>query len=268
MKDLQNKISKLPKFKINSIKQSLRATPLLTDPIRWASFHSYRRKHKKLHNSNDLFYTTSPMLLEGIIKAFHFQIKKKKTGINLLDGYSYWEFGVFRGFSLWFAEMYARQYAISNFYFYGFDSFAGLPKSNIDSTNPSFGKGHYAANYEFVTSKLKELETDLDRVKLFKGFYALDFFRKLEKENNFHPISVFVNDNDIYESCAVVLEFVKKYIVPGSILLFDDYNMFLGDSAHGELRALQEFEQKYPNFKKEHIFDFGWHGKAFEVITI
>jgi hypothetical protein len=61
------------------------------------------------------------------------------------------------------------------------------------------------------------------------------------------------------------LDFIKDYLVEGSILLFDDYNQFREDDESGERRALIEFEKRNPTFRKEHLFDFGWEGAAFRV---
>lgn len=253
---------------VNDIRVGLEPVSFFKNPLVWWQAHKYKEEHKKLHNENTLFYTTSPMLLEGIIKTFDIQLERKRKGNNLLDNFSYWEFGVFKGFSLWFAELYARQHNISNFDFYGFDSFEGLPESKVDGTKPAFGKGHYTASYEFVVNKLKELGTDFEKVKLLKGFYSKELFDKFKKENKFSPISICVIDVDIYESCVEVLDFVKDYLVPGSLILFDDYNAFYKSNEHCERRALREFEERYLNFKKKYLFDFGWHGSVFEVIKI
>ncbi len=255
-------------IKLDDIKVGLKPVSFFPNPFKWWQVRKYREEHRRLHNENTLFYTTSPMLLEGIIKAFNLQLKKRKEGNNLLDGYSYWEFGVFKGFSLWFAELYAKEYNISNFDFYGFDSFEGLPESEVDGMKPAFGKGHYTASYDFVINKLKELGTDLDKVKLLKGFYSKELFEQFKKENKFLPISVCLIDVDVYESTVEVLDFIKGYLVVGSILLFDDYNAFNKDDNHSEGRALREFEEKNPKFQKEYLFDFGWHGTAFMVFNI
>ena len=58
------------------------------------------------------------------------------------------------------------------------------------------------------------------------------------------------------------------HIVPGSILLFDDFNAFDKDDNHGERRALKEFEIANPKFIKKHLYDFGWHGTAFMVESV
>lgn len=244
----------------DDIRVGLHPPSLFRNPWKWFSARRYEKAHKRFHNENTLFYPTTPMLLEGILKAFYVQNKN-----NLLEKNAYWEFGVFRGFSFWFAEMVARQHKPSDFYFYGFDSFEGLPKSKVDGSKPAFAGGHYAVSQEFTVKKLKELGVDFTKAKLFKGFYSKELFSKLQKNNTFLPISICTVDVDIYESCVEVLDFIKDYLVAGSIILFDDYNCFFEDDNHGERRALREFEQKNPKFKKEHLFDFGWHGAAFRV---
>lgn len=256
------------KSKIDDVRIGLKAPSLFRNPLQWWSAFKYRREHKKLHNENSLFYTTSPMLLEGLVRAFNYQLKKRAEGKDLISGHAYYEFGVFKGFSLWFSQMYAKQNNISDFQFFGFDSFEGLPESKIDGMKPAFGKGHYAASYEFVTEKLKELGVDFSRMELFKGFYSKELFEKLRKEKKFLPVSICVIDVDIYESCVEVLEFIKDFLVPGSILLFDDYNTFYESDEHSERKALKEFEAKHPSFQKKYLFDFGWHGSVFEVLSI
>lgn len=234
---------------------------LFRNPIQWLKFKRYELAHKSFHNNNKSFYPTTPMLLEGIIKAIDIQLKENKV-----NGYAYWEFGVFKGFSLWFSQMYAKCKGIKGLEFYGFDSFAGLPDSDIDGLKPAFRKGHYESPYEFIQNIFKTLEFPTDKMKLFKGFYSKELFKKFSQENNFLPISICVIDVDIYESTVEVLEFIKDHLVTGSIVLFDDFNCFLKSDEHGERKALVEFRKKYPNFEFEHLFGFGWHGEVFKVI--
>lgn len=229
---------------------------LLRNPIEWLAFHIYRRKHKKLHNENSLFYPTQPHLLEAIVRAIDLQ---------LFDGeFTYYEFGVFKGFSLWFAQMYAKTQGIRGRY-YGFDSFEGLPETKVDNSKPAFNKGHYAASIEDVAGKFQDLEVNPEEVKLIKGFYSKELFDDIKKQHKFEPISICVIDVDIYESCVEVLDFIKDYLVSGSILLFDDYNLFEKSDEHGERRALKEFKKKHP-LKLEKLFDFGYGGRAFKVL--
>lgn len=248
----------MKKIKADDIRTGLIPLSLFKNPFKWWSAKKYRQAHKRLHNQSPLFYTTSPALLEGIIKAIDIQVEKKLLG-------GYYEFGVFKGFSLWFTSMYAK-YRKASLDFYGFDSFEGLPKSKTDGTKPAFGKGHYTSSFKSVINKFKEL--DVTGIKLFKGFYSKKLFAHIEAENEFmfSPVSICLIDVDIYESCVEVLEFIKDKLIPGSIILFDDYNVFLKSNRHSERKAFKEFKKKYPNFKFKHIFSFGWHGEAFRVV--
>ena len=248
----------------DDIRIGLKKYSLIKNPIKWFQILRYKRKHKKLHNDNDLFYPTQPALLEAIIKAINIQ---RRGEYRLMDGYGYYEFGVFKGFSLWFAYMYSKL-AGFDFKFYGFDSFEGLPKSKVDGIKPAFGKGHYSSSLSSVVEKLNGLNVDWNRIRLFKGFYSNEYFTGLKKQNNLKKASIVVIDVDIYESCVPVLEFIKDYLVKGSILLFDDYNLFNNSNEHGERRAFLEFKEKYQNYKFKKLFDFGYGGRAFEVIKI
>lgn len=256
-----------------NIKKFIKSTPVypvlrnLKAFYRKISTPMLREAHRKLHNENQLFYTLSPMLQIGILKAFRMQQEWSisEGGGDLLDGHAYYEFGLFRGYSFWFAEQISRDIVSANFKFYGFDSFEGIPESETDIDPIYWAKGNYAASYEFVLDQLKANGSDLSKIKLYKGFYSKAFFENLQNDN-FLPISICVIDSDIYESCVDVLEFIKDHIVSGSILLFDDYNAFDKNDDHGERRALKEFEKRNPTFKKKHLFDFGWHGVAFRVL--
>jgi len=223
---------------------------------KWLQWHRYKKQHLKLHK-NDLFYSVTPLLLEGILKAFDIQSKR-----NMLNG-GYYEFGIFKGFSLWYACTLSKFFEANELSIYGFDSFEGLPNSPVDNSKPAFGEGHYCSSLEFVENKLKELNV-IDMVSIFEGFYSADHFNKIDSD--FQDVSICVIDCDVYESCVEVLNFIKPHLRNGSILLFDDYNCFLEDDNHGERRALSEFENENEWFDKKHIFDFGWHGAAFEVI--
>jgi hypothetical protein len=214
------------------------------------------------------FYTMSPDVLVAIVKAFNLQKQSAAGGRDLLDGHAYYEFGMYKGFSFWFAEQIAREYTDPNFRFLGFDSFQGLPQPELDVEARVFDKGDFEGSYEVVTGNLQKYKADLTRMRLYKGFYSKHLFDQLRKKEQFPPVSICLIDVDLYESCVPVLEFIKEYLVEGSILLFDDYNQLGANDNAGERRALIEFEKRNPRFKKEHLFDYGWEGVAFRVVSL
>ncbi|MBF0504238.1 MAG: hypothetical protein HQL14_03950 [Candidatus Omnitrophica bacterium] len=246
--------------KMLKIKEFIKSTPV-KHLIRRIRAEKVAKEHAKLHNENELFYTLSPALLIGILKAFKMLDKS-------CEGQAYYEFGLFKGFSFWFAEQVSKEYVGSEFTLYGFDSFEGLPQTKVDNEVIQWAKGNYAASYDFVTSELLKNDADFSRIKLFKGFFQKKYFDRLKKEEKFKKAAICVIDSDIYESCVATLDFIKEYLAPGSVLLFDDYNALNKNDHHGERKALKEFEMSNPAFQKQHLFDFGGNGVAFKVIRV
>ena len=218
--------------------------------------------------SDDVFYTLSPDVLVAMVKAFNMQRQAAVDGRDLLHGHAYYEFGMFKGFSFWFAEQIAREYTDASFGFFGFDSFEGLPPPQLEVEARAFNAGDFRGSYERVTGNLRRWQTDLDRIKLYKGFYSEQFFADLSTKESFPPVSICLIDVDLYESTIPVLNFIYARLVVGSILLFDDYNQFGEDNNSGERRALIEFERRNPRFRKEHLFNYGWEGAAFRVVAV
>jgi Macrocin-O-methyltransferase (TylF) len=222
----------------------------------------------RLLELDERFYTLSPDVLVAIVKAFNLQRQAATSGRDLLSGHAYYEFGLFKGFSFWFAEQVAREYTDSTFRFFGFDSFEGLPQPQLEVEANSFREGDYRGTYEVVTGNLRRWKTDFSRIQLHKGFYSDRLFDELRRQEQFPPASIVLIDVDLYDSCVPVLEFIKPYLVEGTILLFDDYNQMGPDDNSGERRALIEFESRNPGFKKEYLWDYGWEGTAFRVVSL
>jgi hypothetical protein len=232
-------------------------------PIVYGFYLKYLAKqHRVLHNQNELFYTLSPTLMVAIVKAF--QVQKPE----LLKKHGYYEFGLFKGFNFWFAEQISRSCTDKEFKLYGFDSFEGLPQSKVDIDPVYWAQGNYASSLEFVQESLKKQGADFSRLQLFRGFFSKSLFAEFRKKTEFFPVSICVIDSDMYESCSEVLSFIGDLLIPGSLLIFDDFNAFNKDNDHGERRALKEFEEKHPAFTKELLFEYGWHGVAFKVLTV
>jgi len=230
-----------------------------------------RRMKKSLSEAIGEFYSLSPDVLVALVKAFNIQNARLQKGRNLFEGHGYYEFGLFRGFSFWFAEQISREYTGSSFRLFGFDSFQGLPSPQLDAEASVFHKGDFCGSYETVTTNLEKWKADLSRISLHKGFYSNTLFERFRQSEQFLPISICLIDVDLYESCVPVLDFIKDFLVEGSILLFDDYSQFGEDdqdNSSGERKALIEFERKNPGFRKEHLFDYGCEGTAFRVLSI
>lgn len=133
---------------------------------------------------------------------------------------SYLEFGVFKGASL---RHWATLLKHPDNFFHGFDSFEGLPErwGPVD-------RQHF--NLEGAMPKF-----DDPRVKLFKGWFS-DTLPAYVRQFKPHPSLVIYLDADLYSSTAFVLQQMRPFVQPGTILIFDE----LWDREH-ELKAFTEF---------------------------
>lgn len=125
------------------------------------------------------------------------------------------EFGVFLGESIYFFASRTKK-------IYGFDSFQGLPEE-WNAQNP---KGKFA---------LRRIPKMPHNVELVVGLFqeTLPAFKK-EKVAFLHM------DADLYSSTIFVLEQLNDYIVPGTIIVFDEFF----DKDHEE-KAAKEWIEKY-----------------------
>jgi hypothetical protein len=128
------------------------------------------------------------------------------------------EFGVFSGRTI---NHMAGQTSDKIF---GFDSFEGLP----EDWRPDVGKGSFRAGLPAVA----------DNVELIVGLFDKtlpDFLAQHEG-----PASLIHVDCDLYSSSKTVFESCRDRIVPGTILVFDEFFNYVGWRRH-EYRAFMEF---------------------------
>jgi O-methyltransferase len=210
----------------------------------------------KLHYSSEYFFTLSPSLLTAISKVLLIQHQNGR-----LNNSAYYEFGLFKGFSFWFAEQQSRLYDV-NMEFYGFDSFEGLPTTQLDSGQKKWWyKGAYSCSEDQVTNFLKSSGSDMTNIKLFKGFFSPKLFQSIQNSNTLKSPSIIVIDSDIYESAVEVLEFIMQLRFDMCYLLLDDIKAT--DEEGGEKLALSQFLQKHKTVTLEYQFDIGWHGECY-----
>ena len=107
---------------------------------------------------------------------------------------------------------------------YGFDSFEGLPedwaiyKRELDGTQPvKHTKGHF---------KSRGLPQVRDNVELVKGFFDSSLNPWIAKHPDVDPIKFLHIDSDLYSSAKFVLTALNKYIIPGTIIVFDEFYPF------------------------------------------
>ena len=130
----------------------------------------------------------------------------------------YVEFGVAYGESI---RYWSRELKNPTSVFHGFDSFEGLP----EEAGPWY-KG------QFDASGCVPIIDD-SRVSFFKGWFDQVLPRYCMPA---HDVLVINMDADLYSSTIYVLNYLRPYIKPGTLIYFDEMNHL-----DHELRAFDEF---------------------------
>ena len=135
------------------------------------------------------------------------------------------EFGVKKGVTI-------RQIAqMTSGTVHGFDSFQGLPE---DWTGRTIRKGRF--------SQQGKLPRVPDKVMLHPGWFedSLPVFVQQHKE----PVAYVHIDCDLYSSTKTIFKFLADRIVPGTVIVFDEYFNYPNWQQH-EYKAFQEFVAEY-----------------------
>ena len=212
----------------------------------------------------DGFMPGSPHTGPAVEKCLAFTASRNLVG-------DYYEFGMWRGHTFCRAQQAARELKLDQMRFWGFDSFAGLPsdegnEKSPEDTSPSKGrlyKGDFTCPKDEVIAYLTQFGVDWSRTKLIEGFFDASLTPDLKRSLGLKPVAVVLVDCDLYVSTVPVLEFLVDLLQEGSIVLFDDWNIFEGADDTGERRAFGEFLRAHREWTAEPHITFGWHGQAF-----
>ena len=172
------------------------------------------------------FKDLSPLVSRNSLLSYAFQQSKHKGHIL--------EFGVYKGDSINFLAK------LSDGHVTGFDSFEGLPEDWKRSDNSVYKKGHFHLKGTFPPVE--------ENVTLVKGFFedSLKLWMAMQATKTASFIHI---DCDLYGGCLYVLETLNDWIVPGTIIVFDELANFgngvYKDWKDGEWRALNEWEETY-----------------------
>lgn len=123
--------------------------------------------------------------------------------------------------------------------YWGYDTFSGFPsvsEQDLDGLTPARRSRVRPGTYAFYKARLEKLikRFNLRNVKLIQGN-----FRDTLKTTRPEQVSFLYMDCDLYESYKTGLELVYDRIVPGGIILFDEYERV--NEWPGARRAIDEF---------------------------
>jgi O-methyltransferase len=234
----------------SAIENALRNTPAL-----------YRLGSRFYHQINRQFRTLSPGAPAAIRNAF--ELSRTDPDAARISG-DFYEFGVFRGGTFLAASQTLDDLGLADVAMYGFDSFEGLPAPDgVDATDARFFEGQFSCSLAEVQRNLARHGMDLSRATLIKGFYSESLTEDLHRAHPFKPVAVALLDCDYYSSTMEALNWLDRYLVPGSILLFDDWFSYGDTGDLGQQRAFAEWLTTRPTLLAEWTENFTHHGRGF-----
>jgi len=187
------------------------------------------------------------MSLESIIHKQRYDVVQHN--VDFLNNKLYLEFGTHHGASM--LEYYSlyKEFDIKSF-FYGFDSFQGLPPEPTDTlSHKVWEPGDFSTNSNINPELLNK-----PGLKIVDGWFCDTLTDDIAKEFGDSKIGLLHIDCDIYTSTMQVLEFIvkNKLLVDGSIVVYDDWGGWrqaglTEDQQYdiGEGRAHREICEKY-----------------------
>lgn len=132
-----------------------------------------------------------------------------------------------------------------------FDSFEGLPDIESIDKQEIWGTGRLKTEEADFINICVRHGMPRERLRTVRGFYGDTLTAALRAEFAGKKAAVVYIDCDLYKSTVPVLEFIRDMLQPGTILVFDDWNCFLGDPLRGERKAWGEFCETYPDLRFE-----------------
>jgi hypothetical protein len=169
------------------------------------------------------FILTEKRLLKTKIFINKFELLKYAITEITIDGFII-EFGVYKGETInYIASL------LPNKQIYGFDSFEGLPET-------------WRYNFYKGTFKMDTLPKTRNNVILIKGWFEDTLPIFIEKIGD-SPISFMHVDCDLYSSTKTIFYYLKNNIVPGTVIVFDEFFNYPGWE-EGEFKAFYEFVEE------------------------
>jgi O-methyltransferase len=196
-------------------------------------------------------------------------VSRGKNAASLSGKRNYIEFGVWNGFSMHQARrsisLVLGESTAREWHFYGFDSFEGLPTSNLHADKHS-----YADDSSFISNGISQVYRYLykhgfqrQQVTLTPGYFENVLTSELRSSLPFQHVS-FVNfDVDYYSSTIIALDWVKPLMYNGTICFFDDVAFYKGNPHKGQLKAISEFNARNTQCGLALALDLDSSGRTF-----
>jgi hypothetical protein len=220
----------------------------------------------------------------GLVPAYVFHNLAKARMLRLVFWHlaldkvpgAYVEFGVASGNSMRSAEIAEKKSSTKSLgvekierNLYGFDTFEGFASSFEGDQHEVWTGVNFSVDFERVKNRFKRSRNQIklfkvDACKLGENYVGEQISDYVLDES----IAIVLFDMDLSEPTHHALEFVKKKLVLGSILIFDEYNGFKSDENLGEYRALKKFLDENDNFKLRLLMRYGMGAAVFQIASL
>ncbi len=218
---------------LRKIRSLLKILKILASPNFWNPFPTVMLT-QSMFAINPLWAFRNALILQVVLS------RKKQRPRELGNFY---EFGTFKGKSLIAFGHLKKLYSIffpelKNTKLYSFDSFQGLPSSELDHNDPVWKKGEFCGTLDEVK---KNVSSYALRVEYIKGYYDDSLNDQLLMEMINNPPSIIHIDVDIYSSTIKVLKWLDKFALPMATYVFDDIWALGNHPDLGEQKAISEY---------------------------
>ncbi|QOZ50633.1 TylF/MycF/NovP-related O-methyltransferase [Bradyrhizobium sp. CCBAU 53338] len=177
----------------------------------------------------------------------------------------YHEYGCHRARTFRMALTEARRKNLHDMAFWAFDSFAGLPAPETETSVGKWTQGALATSEQEFLRLIGEHGIYTDKVHTVKGLYGVSLTPALKRQfaSSGRKIALANIDCDLYESAVPVFDFIEPLLQAGSVLYIDD--LFVGNRGNpdtGLAKAFVEYRQRSRWRFVRHL-DIGWWGRSY-----
>jgi hypothetical protein len=153
-----------------------------------------------------------------------------------------------------------------NWTYVAFDSFEGLPEMDAHDRSDIFRQGNLVTREEEFVRRVTSHGMPREKLITVRGFYDDTLGDALRDRLTPAKAAVVYVDCDLYKSTVPVLRFIVPFLQKGTIIVFDDWNCYLGDPQLGERRAWSEFTARHPELDFQPFVSTG-EAQAFICIS-
>ncbi len=206
----------------------------------------------------------NPDTVDALARAFELAQREDAVASSAEPFGDYYEFGLFRGYTLFKAYEIAARLGLEEARFYGFDSFQGLPAATgPDAGDARFFEGQFACSRGEVERHLASAGMSMARTRLVEGFFEASLTADLKASLPRRKARIVLVDCDYYTSTRTVLHWLGNLVGPGTVLLFDDWDSYDLEPGLGQPKAFEEFLEAQPTLRAEALGPYPRHGASF-----